>query len=218
MEHCHPCALFTPMHMYVLVRSVEKQTDFRVHMCIIWFLSHENFPLCVPPPWWRESEERHFIHLFFLLLGVPICSSKVIIVLKIPGCEKYFWLRYKGKEWSRTLNEMSAAFKKKKKKIHCETHCPCSIFFFFQNQRSPPGAIPSSTYCRNIPAASTSSKSGMQRTQLALIFSLDFTPLHQDKLMKVKNPTPTPTPTPSSSPAFPERCRFIHLPLTIWWG
>lgn len=76
-----------------------------------------------------------------------------------------------------------------------------SFFFFFQNQRSPPRAISSFTYCRNIPAASTSSKSGLQRTRLALIFSLDFTPLHQDKLMKVKSPPPLPPPPRQLSPS-----------------
>lgn len=112
-------------------KSAEEPTDCRVHMCIIWFLSYENFPLRVPPVVTGKWRTALHLSFFFLLLGVPICSSKVIIVLKIPGCEKYFWLRYKGKEWSRTLNEMSAAFLKKKKDPLWNASSVFHLFFFF---------------------------------------------------------------------------------------
>lgn len=57
-------------------------------------------------------------------------------------------------------------------------HGPRSVFFFFFYPRRLLKAIFSITYCRNLPAATTSS-------EVALIFNLDVMPFNQDKLMQV---------------------------------
>lgn len=82
-----------------------------------------------------------------------------------------FWLRYKGKKGSRTKHKTSAALKRST--LKCMVH----ILSFFYARRLLK-AIFSITYCRNLPAATTSS-------EVALIFNLDVMPFNQDKLMQV---------------------------------
>lgn len=105
----------------------KEQTDCSLHLCIIWFLSCENFPLRVPPMVTAKVKNTDSLIFFSLIRGSHLLQQSHNSIKK--------FLDERGKNGSFGLRK-GASGARREKKIHCEVHCPCSISLSLSLARS----------------------------------------------------------------------------------
>lgn len=201
--------------MFWFQNILRKHTDCLVHLCIIWFLSYQNFSdeSCIPSMLsmvtvkWRIS-----IHFSFLPIKVfhLLQQSHKSINISECDCESRKWLtllaEVQREKVRGTKNAMSLALKRPT--VKCTVHV---LSFFYS------GGLLLRTRELYFLLFNTETslqkillfKSRVWRTRFALILNLDCSPFHQDKLMQVS--------IPLSSSSQGKQC-FPYLPLSIWWG